>query len=210
MLALGIVLIVLAVLFGLGVSVSSGDTTKMSVFGVDFGLAVPTLFLLGAATGIALFLGLWLTKKGLGRGYRRHKEVKELRQQVAATPTTTEPADGATAVDDDRTDLDRDTRSAAAGDRVAGGPVAGDPAAGDPVAGGPVAGDEVVPRHAATSGDSARLGSSDTANGTGSGRVREGLGDDGNSRTVDLDEADRLARERHTVADGTESGEHRP
>ena len=164
MLALGIVLIVLAVLFGLGVSVSSGDTTKMSVFGVDFGLAVPTLFLLGAATGIALFLGLWLAKKGLGRGYRRHKEVKELRQQVAAAPTTTEPTDGTTAVDDDdRTSLDRDTRPE-------------------------LAGDAVVPRHAATSGDSA---------------------DDENGRTVDLDEADRLARERHTVADGTETREHR-
>jgi hypothetical protein len=100
MLALGIVLIVLAVLFGLGVSVSSGESTKMSVFGVDFGLAVPTLFLLGAATGIALFVGLWLTKKGLGRGYRRHKEVRELRQQVAATPTTTEGTEGATAVEE--------------------------------------------------------------------------------------------------------------
>ena len=100
MLALGIVLIVLAVLFGLGVSVSSGDSTKMSVFGVDFGLTVPTLFLLGAATGIALFLGLWLTKKGLGRGYRRHKEVRELRQQVAAAPTATEPASSATVTED--------------------------------------------------------------------------------------------------------------
>src|SRR3954451_5561150 len=100
MLALGIVLIGLAVLFGLGVSVSSGDSTTMSVFGVDFGLSVPTLFFLGAATGIALLLGLWLTTKGLGRGYRRHKEVRELRQQVAAGPTTTEPTTGPTATED--------------------------------------------------------------------------------------------------------------
>jgi hypothetical protein len=133
MLALGIVLIVLAVLFGLGVSVSSGDSTRMSVFGVDFGLSVPTLFLLGAATGIALFLGLWLTKKGLGRGYRRHKEVKDLRQQVAATPSATEPTE---------------------------------------------------PIEDATEADD-------------------------NSRTVDLDDADRLADERHTVAEGTESKEQR-
>jgi hypothetical protein len=96
MLALGIVLIVLAVLFGLGVSVSSGDSTTMSVFGVDFGLAVPTLFFLGAAAGIAITLGLWLTKKGLGRGYRRHKEVRQLRQQVASVEpdsSTSEPVD---------------------------------------------------------------------------------------------------------------------
>jgi hypothetical protein len=154
MLALGIVLIVLAVLFGLGVSVSSGESTKMSVFGVDFGLAVPTLFLLGAATGIALFLGLWLTKKGLGRGYRRHKEVRQLRQQVAATPSTTEPTDGiedTTAVEEHET-----------------------------------------PRHAAPV------------------HPRDVEADaDENSRTVDLDEADRLAGERHTVAEGTETREQR-
>jgi hypothetical protein len=148
MLALGIVLIVLAVLFGLGVTVSSGESTKMSVFGVDFGLAVPTLFLLGAATGVALFLGLWLTKKGLGRGYRRHKEVRELRQQVAAAPSATE---GTTAVEE-REAVDED----------------------------------VTPRHAAPTGD-----------------------DGTDSRTVDLDEADRLAAERHTVAEGTESREQR-
>lgn len=145
MLALGIVLIVLAVLFGLGVSVSSGDSTKMSVFGIDFGLSVPTLFFLGAAAGIALFIGLWLTKKGLGRGYRRHKEVRKLRQQVATSPSTTsssttspsttEPADGATAT-----------------------------------------------------------------------AAEDHPGDDESIRDDDLDETDRLAIERHTVADGTENG----
>ncbi|QNE20329.1 hypothetical protein F1D05_23500 [Kribbella qitaiheensis] len=149
MLALGIVLIVLAVLFGLGVSVSSGDSTRMSVFGVDFGLSVPTLFFLGAAAGIALFLGLWLMKKGLGRGYRRHKEVKELRQQVATTPSATEPTGGATATtaDHDETDGHGDRHS----------------------------------HHADVDADES-------------------------SRTVDLDEADRLATDRHIVAEGTENG----
>jgi hypothetical protein len=101
MMVLGIVLIVLAVVFGLGVSVSSGASTTMSVFGVDFGVAVPTVVFLGAAAGAALVVGLWLAKKGLGRGYRRHKEVRELRQQVAAQPETTEPstAEPSTAVE---------------------------------------------------------------------------------------------------------------
>jgi hypothetical protein len=100
MVVLGIVLIVLAVLLGLGISVSSSDSATMSVFGVDFGVVVPTVFFLGAAAGIALTLGLWLTKKGLGRGYRRHKEVKELRQQVAAAPSTdTEPVAGSSSDD---------------------------------------------------------------------------------------------------------------
>ena len=87
MVILGIVLIVLAVVLGLGVSVSSADPTTLEVFGVNFGVLVPTVFFLGAAAGAALVIGLWLTKKGLGRGYRRRKEVKHLRQQVEATAT---------------------------------------------------------------------------------------------------------------------------
>jgi hypothetical protein len=88
MAVLGIVLIVLAVLFGLGVSVSSVPSTTMEVFGVDFGMSVPTVFFLGAVAGAALMFGIWLTKKGLGRGYRRHKEMRELRAQAATTDTT--------------------------------------------------------------------------------------------------------------------------
>lgn len=88
MAVLGIVLIVLAVVFGLGVSVSSAAATTMEVFGVDFGVSVPTVFILGALAGVALMAGLWLTKKGLGRGYRRRKEMRELRAQAATTDRT--------------------------------------------------------------------------------------------------------------------------
>jgi hypothetical protein len=87
MLVLGIVLTVLAVLFGLGVSVSSSASTTLEVFGVDLGVAVPTVFFLGAATGAALLFGLWLAKSGLGRGYRRRKEIRELRAQAAPGDT---------------------------------------------------------------------------------------------------------------------------
>jgi hypothetical protein len=103
MAVLGIVLIVVAVLFGLGVAVSSGASTTMEVFGVDFGVVVATVFFLGAAAGAVLIVGLWLTKKGLGRGYRRHKEVRELRQQVATTPDTATTSGYATTVDGDDT-----------------------------------------------------------------------------------------------------------
>jgi hypothetical protein len=89
MVVLGIVLIALAVLFGVGVSVSSAASTTLEVFGVDFGVAVPTVFFLGLVAGVALMAGLWLTKMGLGRGYRRRKEMRELRAQ-AATPEITE------------------------------------------------------------------------------------------------------------------------
>ncbi len=82
MAVLGIVLIVLVVLFGLGVSVSSSASTKLEVFGVDFGVSVPTIFFLGALTGAALVVGLWLLKKGLGRDLRRRKEMRQLRAKV--------------------------------------------------------------------------------------------------------------------------------
>ena len=77
MVVLGVVLIVLAVLFGLGVSVSSTASTTMEVFGVDFGVSVPTIFFLGAVAGAALIAGLWLTKKGLGRGWRDRKSTRQ-------------------------------------------------------------------------------------------------------------------------------------
>jgi hypothetical protein len=96
MFVLGVVLIVLAVLFGLGVSVSSTASTKLEVFGVDFGVSVPTIFFLGVAAGAILVAGVWLTKKGLGRGWRRRKEMRELRAQ-AATPAETETTAGAPA-----------------------------------------------------------------------------------------------------------------
>ncbi|MFF0338577.1 hypothetical protein [Kribbella sp. NPDC004875] len=90
MAVLGIVLIALAVLFGLGVSVSSTASTKLEVFGVDFGVSVPTVYFLGAVTGAALVAGLWLLKKGLGRTLRRRKEMRELRAQVTQSDSTPE------------------------------------------------------------------------------------------------------------------------
>jgi uncharacterized integral membrane protein len=92
MVIIGIVLIVLAVVLGLGVAVSSTSSTTLEVFGVNFGVMVPTVFFLGAAVGAALIIGLWFVRKGLGRGYRRRKEVRKLRQQVEAPELAQDPA----------------------------------------------------------------------------------------------------------------------
>ncbi|NIK54876.1 hypothetical protein [Kribbella shirazensis] len=105
MAVLGIVLIVLAVLFGLGVSVTSSASTTLEVFGVDFGVSVPTVYFLGALTGAALVAGLWLLKKGLGRGLRRRKEMRELRAKVTE-------GDGAPEVTTDRDETLADERPA--------------------------------------------------------------------------------------------------
>ncbi|MET7282129.1 hypothetical protein ABZS29_28120 [Kribbella sp. NPDC005582] len=102
MFVLGIVLIVIAVLFGLGVSVSSAESTTLTVFGIDFGVIVPTIFFLGAAAGAALVAGLWLTKKGAARGWRRHREVRALRAQVATTQPEVTDRDETPEVTEDR------------------------------------------------------------------------------------------------------------
>lgn len=97
MFVLGIVLIVAAVLVGLGVASTSDLATTLEVYGTDLGMSVSAVFFFGAAAGAVLLAGLWLVKKGVGRGYRRRKEVKELRQQVEATPsadTSNEVAEG--------------------------------------------------------------------------------------------------------------------
>ena len=117
MAVLGIVLIVLAVLFGLGVSVSSTASTKLEVFSVDFGVSVPTVYFLGLITGAALIVGLWLLKKGLGRGWRRRKEIRELRNQAATTPSSNV---GGEITESDSTDNVVDTTpEAPADDRLA-------------------------------------------------------------------------------------------
>jgi len=105
MIVLGIVLITLAVVLGLGVSVSSTDSTTLEVFGVGFGVIVTTVFFIGAVAGVAAITGLWLLKKGMSRGYRRHKEVKELRQQAEASPA---PAGTTTGGEDVAGDTDTD------------------------------------------------------------------------------------------------------
>lgn len=96
MAVLGIVLIVLAVVLAIGVSATSSASTTLEVFGVDFGVSVPTVYFLGAITGALLVAGLWLLKKGLGRGLRRRKEMRELRAKATEgdqTPQVTTDRD---------------------------------------------------------------------------------------------------------------------
>ncbi|MFG1819633.1 hypothetical protein ACGFIF_38135 [Kribbella sp. NPDC049174] len=101
MIVLALILIAVAVTLGFGVAASSADDANLEVFGASLGVTVAGVFFAGAATAATLVLGLWLLKKGMRRGYRRRKEVQELRHQLDTTPTTaTEPASQAIAADD--------------------------------------------------------------------------------------------------------------
>jgi hypothetical protein len=101
MTVLGLILIAAAVVLGFGVGASSADDATLEVFGADLGVTVAGVYFTGAATAAVLILGLWLLKKGTGRGYRRRKEVKDLRHQVdtAAPTVSTEHTDRNSAAD---------------------------------------------------------------------------------------------------------------
>jgi hypothetical protein len=89
MLVLGLILVGIAVLLATGVAASSGETATLEVFGVGVGTRSSVVFFTGVVIALALLLGLWMMKKGLARGYRRRKEVRDLRQQVQSTNAET-------------------------------------------------------------------------------------------------------------------------
>ena len=89
MVVLGLILVGIAVLLAVGVAASSGETATLEVFGVGVGTRSSVVFFTGVVITLALLLGLWMMKKGLARGYRRRKEVRDLRQQVQSTNAET-------------------------------------------------------------------------------------------------------------------------
>jgi hypothetical protein len=86
MVVLGLILVAVAVLLAAGVAASSGENATLDVFGLGVDTSSSVVFFAGVVTTVALVAGLWMVKKGLARGYRRRKEVRELRQQVQETP----------------------------------------------------------------------------------------------------------------------------
>lgn len=86
MIVFGLILVALAVLLTAGVAASSGNRATLDVFGVGLNTRASVVFFIGVVTAIALLIGLWMTKAGLARGYRRRKEVRELRHQAKTTP----------------------------------------------------------------------------------------------------------------------------
>ncbi|TDO47742.1 hypothetical protein EV643_10848 [Kribbella sp. VKM Ac-2527] len=89
MIVLALILVAVAVALGVGVAASSAADANLEVFGAGLGVTVAGIFFAGAATAAALVLGLWLLKKGMRRGYRRRREVQELR--TSSTPRRLPP-----------------------------------------------------------------------------------------------------------------------
>lgn len=88
MVVLGFILVVAAVLVGLGVATSSTSSANIKGYGLDVDADAALVFAAGAVAAIVLLAGLWLMTKGFARRYRRRQEVKALQQQAEAARST--------------------------------------------------------------------------------------------------------------------------
>ena len=83
MVALGLVLLVLAVLLTLGIVLFNGDPSNAEVFGVSLSnVSIGGLFLTGVITGVVGTIGLTLMLGGFARG--RSKKVRSKRAVSSA------------------------------------------------------------------------------------------------------------------------------
>jgi hypothetical protein len=88
MLALGILLILLAIAAAVAVTINEpAASTTVTVFGRTFEVSATEMFILGLITAAVFLLGLWLLLKGLRRGRAKRKELRyarlEGRERVA-------------------------------------------------------------------------------------------------------------------------------
>ena len=88
MLALGILLILLAIAAAIAVTINEpAASTTVSVFGRTFEVSATQMFILGLITAALFLLGLWLLLKGMRRGRAKRKELRyarlEGRERVA-------------------------------------------------------------------------------------------------------------------------------
>jgi hypothetical protein len=82
MMIIGLLLMAAAVVAGTGVVIGNTDKTSFDVFNVEFvNLSEAGIFLLGAATGAVLLIGLWMMGAGLRKSRRRRLEVKQARRE---------------------------------------------------------------------------------------------------------------------------------
>ena len=82
MLVLGILLLILVALVCLAAVVRGGDSVTVDLEFFSLRMDAVAVFIVGAATLLALLLGLWLVSSGLKRNRRRKQEVKALRKRA--------------------------------------------------------------------------------------------------------------------------------
>ncbi|MGH1561189.1 hypothetical protein [Mumia sp. DW29H23] len=81
MIALGVLLLALAVLVGVVVTVEATDPVTLDILGWDVATDGIGAFWAGAATMLVAVVGLALVARGVRRGYRVRKENRQLRKE---------------------------------------------------------------------------------------------------------------------------------
>lgn len=80
-----VVIALILILVGAGIAVSAvlenSESTTLELFGTNIDASGTAVFLLGAASMLAVLLGTWLLQVSLARSRRRHKEVKNLKKE---------------------------------------------------------------------------------------------------------------------------------
>jgi uncharacterized membrane protein len=81
MLLLGLVLMIVAAAVTAGAIYDGGEHATFEVFGQTVGTTVAGIFMLGLATMLVFFIGVWMTFSSAGRARRRRLERKEARNR---------------------------------------------------------------------------------------------------------------------------------
>ncbi|HEV2087088.1 MAG TPA: hypothetical protein VGR21_02130 [Cryptosporangiaceae bacterium] len=85
MVVIGLLLVVLAVVFAVGLMLTPGGQTEIEFFGLVLpNLPARTLVLMGLAAGVVFVLGLRVMRWGLSAAARRRRERKEAAAAVTA------------------------------------------------------------------------------------------------------------------------------
>lgn len=80
MLALGLLLIIVAVLVGVGAIYEGGESATVEFFGQTLTTTIAGVFVAGAVAMFMLLLGVWLLMASMGRARRKRVGRKEAKQ----------------------------------------------------------------------------------------------------------------------------------
>lgn len=95
MVVLGLIFVVIAAAFAVGILFGNGATTPLTWYGLTLdGFSTLSVYVAGLVTMLVLVVGLWLVRRGVARAVRGRKSSSR-RPAEADTVTEEEPAERA-------------------------------------------------------------------------------------------------------------------
>ena len=121
MVALGLILILLAVVMTVALLIDSSGNLTVTVFGLTVRhVSVAGLFLTGVATMTVFFLGLWMVLKAMSRSRRKRQERKAMTKEQRKSVDAVEEERARLKAENDRLSeqLSRESRPVVTGSEV--------------------------------------------------------------------------------------------